>query len=102
VVSYHPNVQVVQKGPVTVTHVSSSSREDIFSLNTDQDMKNHNSAERVATMEGKPEVSRGTCIAGVPAIDATTSLTDTVPFLTSPWSSCTCEHNTCACCCRVS
>ena len=29
-------------------------------------------------MEGKPEESRGICIAGVPAIDATTSLMDTV------------------------
>ena len=78
VVSYHPNVQVVQKGPVAVTHVSSSSQEDIALPDTDQDMKNHISAERVATMERKPKMSRETCKAGVPAIDATTSLTDTV------------------------
>ena len=73
VVSFHPNVQVVQKGPVAITHVSSSSHVALL-----QDTKNHISTERVATMEGKPEVSKETCKAGVPAIDATTSLADTV------------------------
>ena len=32
----------------------------------------------VVTMEGKPEVFRDTCTAGVPTIDTTTSLTDTM------------------------
>ena len=78
-VRYHPKVQAVQKKPAAVTHVSSSSQGDIVSPNTDQDTENRLSAEMVAIMEGKPEVSRETCTA---TIDTTSSSTDAMSSTT--------------------
>ena len=49
--SYHPNVQVVQKGPVTITPITILIKEDILPLGEDQDMEFQVSMEAVTTVE---------------------------------------------------
>ena len=49
-------------------------------------MENHISAEMVVTIKGKLKVFRETCKAGVPAIDTTTSLSNTMPSSTDSTS----------------
>jgi len=51
VVSYHPNVQAVQKGPVAITHVCSE--RDIVPPSIEQDTESHISAEMMTTMEAE-------------------------------------------------
>ena len=51
VVSYHPNVQAVQKGPVTITPITIPIKEDILPLGEDQDMEFQVSMEAVTTVE---------------------------------------------------
>ena len=51
VVSYHPHVQVVQKGPVTITPITISIKKDILPLGEDQDMESQVSMGAVTTME---------------------------------------------------
>ena len=54
VVSYHPNLQVVQKGPVTITSITIPIKKDILPLGEDQDAESQVSMEAVSTMEVRP------------------------------------------------